>query len=105
MQHGRLIAIIGAASGAALGAWLIARRFLKSSAADRDKKHRSDRFLETFNIGEDRSADIIAQFAPALQVVAYERVLKRGHVDTIRLRMRRIAAMSIMVSEVCMQYS
>ena len=49
--------------------------------------------------------DIEEMLASRGVTVSHESVFEKVHVGTIRLSMSRMAAMSIMVSEVCTQYS
>ena len=63
--------IIGAASGAAFGAWFAARR---RSRASRDELGDFSGLpalgeFTSFDIDDDRAAEIIERFAPALEAV------------------------------------
>jgi hypothetical protein len=72
-MHRRLIAVLGAASGATLAAWLVARRRSRSLANDIPATiAASSGLLTTFEVDDDRAAEIIAQFAPAVQTAVHE---------------------------------
>ena len=78
----RVMAIVGAATAAALGTWLTVR---SRSRASRDNVSDIDMsvplavsglpalgYYASFDIEDDRAAEIIARFAPALEAVARE---------------------------------
>jgi hypothetical protein len=73
----RMMAIVGAATAAALGTWVIVRVRSRVPRNDVEKIGQTSGLgsvgqFTPFEIDDDRAAEIIHEFAPALQAVARE---------------------------------
>lgn len=72
----RLIAIVGAMASAALGTWLTARSRRRATPDEADEEFGELSGLPALsqfahiNIDDDRAAEIIKEYAPALEEVA-----------------------------------
>jgi hypothetical protein len=71
----RLMAIVGAATAAALGAWVTVRVRSRRSRSDAEYIAQGSGLgpvgqFAPFDIDDDRAAEIIHEFSPALQAVA-----------------------------------